>query len=168
MIEQLGQYRILDHVGASGVGDVYRARDTRVGRTVTITVLSDAIASDAAMREQFLSAARAAAAVSHPNIATTYEVGEDQGHVFLATEFVAGQPLNTLISGHPLNPRRAIDLAVQIADGLADAHVQDVVHRGITPAAIIVTPKGNAKILDFGLSAWTGDEGGPRGRRGAT
>ena len=158
MIEQLGQYRILDHVGASGVGDVYRARDTRVGRTVTITILSDAIASNAAMREDFLRAARAAAAVSHPNIATTYEVGEDQGQVFLATEFVAGQPLNTLISGHPLNPRRAIDLAIQIADGLADAHVQDVVHRGITPAAIIVTSKGNAKILDFGLSAWTGDD----------
>jgi serine/threonine-protein kinase len=158
MIEQLGQYRILDQVGASGVGDVYRARDTRVGRTVTLTVLGDAIASDAAMREEFLSAARAAAAVSHPNIATTYEVGEDQGHIFLATEFVAGQPLNTLVSGHPLNPRRAIDLAVQVADGLAEAHAQGIIHRGITPAAIIVTPKGNAKILDFGLSAWTGGE----------
>jgi serine/threonine protein kinase len=157
MVEQLGQYRILDRVGSNGAGDVYRARDTRIGRTVTITILGDAIASDAAKRGAFLGDARAAAGVSHPNIATTYEVGEDQGYVFLATEFVAGQPLHTLISGHPLNARRAIDLAIQIADGLADAHVQDVVHRGLTPASIVVTPKGNAKILDFGLSAWTGD-----------
>ena len=145
-------------MGASGVGDIYRARDTRVGRTVTVTILSDALASDTALREQVLGAARAAAAVSHPNIAATYEVGEDQGLVFFATEFVPGQPLNAIIGGHPLNPRRAIDIAIQVADGLAEAHVQDVVHRSITPASIVVTPRGNAKILDFGLAAWTGDE----------
>ncbi len=155
MIESLGHYKILDRIGAGGLGDVYRARDTRAGRTVAIKVVAAAIAGDRDRRERLLSDARAAAALSHPNIAALYEIGEDQGELFLVFEFVAGETLKTTIAGRPLNPRRAIDLAVQIADALADAHAEGLVQGGLSPDAIIVTPKGHAKILDLGLAAWT-------------
>ena len=155
MLESLAHYKILDRIGAGGMGEVYRARDTRLGRTVAIKVLAADVANDPDRRERFLREARASAALSHPNIAALYEIGEDQGHVFLALEYVPGEPLNAVIGGRPMNPRRAINLAVQIADALADAHAEGIVHRDIKPANIIVTPKGNAKILDFGLATWT-------------
>jgi serine/threonine protein kinase len=106
-------------------------------------------------RDEFLHDARATAALSHPNISTLYEVGEEQDHVFLVFDFVPGQTLKSLLVGHPLNPRRAIDLAVQVADALADAHANGIVHRDLKPDNIVITPKGNAKVLDFGLAAWT-------------
>jgi TolB-like protein len=155
MVENLGQYRILDRIGAGGMGEVFRARDTRLGRTVAIKVMAAGVAGDPERRARFLQEARAAAALSHPNIAALYEIGEDQGQLFLAFEFVPGETLAQLIGGRPMNPRRAIDLAAQIADALADAHSEGIVHRDIKPANIIVTPKGNAKILDFGLATWT-------------
>jgi TolB-like protein/predicted Ser/Thr protein kinase len=155
MFETLGQYKILERIGAGGMGDVYRARDTRLGRTVAIKVLSATVADDPDRRERFMREARAAAALSHPNIAALYEVGDDQGVLFLAFEFVPGETLRTVIGGRPLNARRAIDLAIQIADALADAHAEGIVHRDIKADNIIVTPKGNAKILDFGLATWT-------------
>ncbi|HWF85509.1 MAG TPA: protein kinase [Vicinamibacterales bacterium] len=155
MIESLGHYKILERIGAGGLGDVYRARDTRAGRTVAIKVVAAAISGDRDRRERLLSDARAAAALSHPNIAALYEIGEDQGELFLVFEFVAGETLKATIAGRPLNPRRAIDLAVQIADAVADAHAEGLVHGGLSPYTIIVTPKGNAKILDLGLAAWT-------------
>ena len=102
-----------------------------------------------------LQQAHAIAALSHPNIATLYEIGEDQGQLFLVFEYAPGETLKNVIAGRPLNPRRAIDLAVQIADALADAHALGIVHRDIKTDTIIVTPKGNAKILDFGLAEWT-------------
>jgi non-specific serine/threonine protein kinase len=155
MLETLGQYKILDRIGAGGMGEVYRARDTRLGRTVAIKVLPADVGGDPVRRERFVREARATAALSHPNIAALYEIGEDQGHIFLVFEFVPGGTLKSVIAGRPLNPRRAIDLAVQIADALADAHAEGIVHRDIKPANIIVTPKGAAKILDFGLATWT-------------
>src|SRR5256885_9022433 len=155
MLESLAHYKILDRIGAGGVGEVSRARDARLGRRVAIKVLAAAVANDPDRRERFLREARASAALSHPNIAALYERGEDRGHVFLALEYVPGEPLNTVIGGRPMNSRRAINLAVQIADALADAHAEGIVHRDIKPANIIVTPKGNAKILDFGLATWT-------------
>ena len=155
MSESLGHYKILDRVGAGGLGEVYRARDTRLGRTVAIKVVAADVTADPARRERFLREARATAALSHPNIAALYEIGEDQGQIFLAFEFVPGETLKSVIGGRPLNPRRAIDLAVQIADALADAQAEGIVHRDIKPDNIIVTPKGNAKILDFGLAEWT-------------
>ena len=158
MIETLGLYKILDRIGAGAMGDVYRARDTRLGRTVAITVLSPDIAGHPGRRERFVSEARVVATLSHPNIAALYEVGDEQGRLFLVCEFVPGETLRTVTSGRPMNPRRAIDLAVQIGDALADAHAEGIVHRDIKPDTIIVTPKGNAKILDFGLAAWTGSD----------
>jgi eukaryotic-like serine/threonine-protein kinase len=155
MFETLGQYKILDPVGAGSTGDVFRARDTRSGRTVAITVIGPAIAANAERRGQFLADARTAASLSHPNIAVVYEAGEDQNQLFLVCEFVPGETLKNTIAGRPLNPRRAIDLGVQIADGLADAHAAGLVHRDLGCNTVIVTPKGNAKVLDLGLARWT-------------
>jgi non-specific serine/threonine protein kinase len=155
MFESLAHYKILDRIGAGGMGEVYRARDTRLGRTVAIKVLAADVANDPDRRDRFLREARAAAALSHPNIAALYEIGEDQGQLFLAFEYVPGETLDAVIGGRPMNPRRAIHLGGQIADALADAHAVGIVHRDIKPANIIETPKGHAKILDFGLATWT-------------
>jgi TolB-like protein len=155
MFETLGHYKILDRIGAGGIGEVYRARDTRLGRTVAIKVLAPDVAGDPDRRDRFLREARAAAALSHPNIAALYEIGEDQAHLFLVFEFVPGETLKSVIGGRALNPRRAIDFAVQIADALADAHAEGIVHRDIKPANVIITPKDKAKVLDFGLATWT-------------
>jgi len=155
MFETLGHYKILDRIGAGGLGEVYRARDTRLGRTVAIKVLTADIAGDPDRRARLVRDARAAAVLSHPNIAALYEVGEDQDQLFLVFEYVPGETLKNTIAGRPLHPRRAIDLAVQIADALADAHAAGLVHRDLASDNIFVTPKGNAKLLDFGLAAWT-------------
>jgi serine/threonine protein kinase len=155
MFETLGQYKILERLGAGGTGEVFRARDTRSGRTVSITVIAPVIAANAARRAQFLADAKAATSLSHPNIAVVYEAGEDQDQLFLVCEFVPGETLKTTIAGRPLNPRRAIDLSVQIADALADAHAAGITHRDLGCNTVVVTPKGNAKVLDFGLARWT-------------
>src|SRR6266852_8263585 len=105
MLETLGQYKILDRVGAGGLGEVYRARDTRLGRTVAIKVVAADVTADPARRERFLREARATAALSHPNIAALYEIGEEPSRVFLVFEFVPGETLKTLIAGRALNPR---------------------------------------------------------------
>src|SRR2546421_12792646 len=105
MFETLGHYKILDRIGAGGMGDVYRARDTRLGRTVAIKVLPAELAGDEARRERLLREARAAASLSHPNIAALYEIGEDRGRLFLVFEFVPGKTLKTEIGGGPVHPR---------------------------------------------------------------
>jgi serine/threonine-protein kinase len=161
MLETLGHYKILDRMGADGIGEVYRARDTRLGRTVTVKIVSASITDDPERRDRFTSDAVAAADLSHPNIAAVYEVKEDQGQLFLALEFVPGEPLATVIGGRPLHARRAIDYAAQVADALADAQAASVVHGALTPDTIVITPKGNAKILDLGLSAWTNGAAAP-------
>ena len=152
---QLGPYKILEPLGTGGMGEVYRARDTRHGRTVAIKLPAADVTGDADRRDRFLRDARAAAAISHPNIAALYEIGDDDGRPFLVFEFVPGETLKTVIAGRALNPRRAVDLGIQIADALADAHAAGIVHGDIKSDNIIVTPKGSAKILDFGLAAWT-------------
>jgi eukaryotic-like serine/threonine-protein kinase len=150
-----GHYKILELAGPDALGEVYRARDTRVGRTVTITAVSDAVVADPRRREQFLHGARAAAAVSHPNIVTLYEVGEDDDGIYLVHEFIQGQTLKNVIADRPLNPRRAVDLANQIAEGLADAHAADLVHGHLTADSIVVTSRGNAKIMGLGVAGWS-------------
>ena len=155
MFETIGHFKILEKLGAGSIGDVFRARDTRLGRTVAIVVVPAAIAGDPRRRERFLRDAHAAAGLSHPNIAALYEIGEDQDQLFLVCEYVPGQSLKAAIGGRPMNTRRAIDLAVQVADALADAHAAGIVHRDIQPETIVVTPKGNAKIGDAGLASWT-------------
>ncbi len=155
MIETVGHYKILDRIGTGGIGDVYRARDTRLGRTVAIKMLRPDIAGDPVQRERFLQDARAAAKLSHPNIAALDEIGEEQGQPYLVFEFATGETLKALVAGRPLNPRRAIEYAIQIADALADIHAQGLVHQDLKPDNIIITSKGAAKLLDVGLAAWT-------------
>ena len=160
-MDSIAHYRILERVGESRLGEVFRARDTRLGRTVAIKIPPDAVENNPAKRDALLADARAAAALSHPNIALLYEAGDDNGRAFLACEFVPGDPLDRVIDGRPLNPRRAIDLTVQIADALADAHAAELAHGNLTADAVVVTPKGSAKILDVGLARWTRADGQP-------
>jgi eukaryotic-like serine/threonine-protein kinase len=155
MIETIGQYKVLDQIGSGGIGDLYRARDTRVGRTVALKVVSPGIAGDAQRRAQFLNDAAPLTSLNHPNIASVYEVGDDNGILFLAMEFVPGDTLNRVIAGRGLNARRAMDYAIQMADALAEAHAVGIVHGHLTTANVIVTPKGTVKILEFGLGPWT-------------
>ena len=156
MLESVGHYRLLDKIGSGAMGELYRARDTRLGRTVALRVVAPTITGNTATLADFLKDARASATVSHPNIAAVYEVGEDGGLHYLASEFVAGQKLNNLIAGRPLNPRRAIDLTVQIADALADGYANEIVHGCLSAETVVVNAKGNAKLLDVGLARWTG------------
>jgi len=155
MTTTLAHYNLLERIGEGGIGELFRARDTKVGRTVALKVVSPAIAGDPVRLGRLLEDARAAARLSHPNIATLWEVGDAEGQVYLAYEFASGRSLLEECGGAPMNPRRALDLAVQIADGVAEAHSHDILHGDLRPETIIVTAKGNAKILDFGLAPWT-------------
>jgi serine/threonine protein kinase len=155
MTDTIGHYKLLDRIGSGGIGDLFRARDTKVGRTVALKVVSSDIASDARRRQQFLDDAAPLTALSHPSIASVYEVGDDNGVLFLAMEFVPGETLQRVIAGRGLNARRAMDYAIQMADALAEAHAAGIVHGHLTTANVIVTPKGTVKILEFGLGPWT-------------
>jgi serine/threonine protein kinase len=155
MIEQLDHYKILERIGAGSLGEVYRARDTRLGRTVAIKVPGPQLQADRERCAALARDARAASVLSHPNVASLYEIADEGGRLFLVFEFVPGEPLKRLIAGRPLNTRHAVNLATQLADALADAHALDMVHGGLTSDTIMVTPKGNAKILDFGMTKWT-------------
>jgi serine/threonine protein kinase len=167
MRESIGHYRILDRMGGSAMGEVYRARDTRAGRTVAVRVLSDEIARDPDRRRRFIADARAASAVSHPNIAALYEVGEEPDLLYLVSEFVPGETLRSVMGGRAINPRRAIDLAAQVADAIAEAHARGMVHGDLRPETIVVTPKGSAKIMEPGFPAWLGEAPGPDGASGS-
>jgi len=162
----IAHYNLLERIGQGGLGDVYRARDTKVGRTVALKLVADGAFADAAERQAFLQDARGAAILSHPNIATLFDVGEYDGGCYLAYEFASGVTLRQEMSGRPENPRRAVELAVQIADALADAHSGGVLHGDLRPDTIFVTQKGSAKVLDFGMSRWT--RGGKTRARAAT
>src|SRR3954467_13688026 len=137
MIETLGPYKILDRLGAGGIGEVYRAPGTRHGGAVAIKLVAVSIADEPARREQLLRDARQTATLSHPNIATLYEVSEDQGRLFLVFDFVPGDTLKAIIAARSMNPRRAIDVAAQSADALAEAHAAGLVHHDIKPDNII-------------------------------
>jgi Tol biopolymer transport system component len=144
---RLGPYDVISPLGAGGMGEVYRARDTRLGREVAIKVLPGHLAGDDRFRQRFEREARAVARLSHPNILAVHDVGEAEGVRFLVTELVDGEPVRG-----PLPVRKLLDVAVQIADGLAAAHEAGVVHRDIKPDNLLLTRDGRVKILDFGLA----------------
>jgi serine/threonine protein kinase len=150
---RLGPYEILAPLGAGGMGEVYRARDTRLGRTVAIKVLPQAFATESA-RERFQREARAASALNHPNICTVYDIGESDGQPFIAMEYLEGQTLRQLIAGEALKPGAATDVAIQVADALSAAHSKRVVHRDIKPANIFITNSGQVKVMDFGVAKY--------------
>jgi Tol biopolymer transport system component len=149
---KLGPYEIASPVGAGGMGEVYRARDTRLGRDVAIKVLPEALAHDADRLRRFEQEARTIAALNHPNILGIHDIGAHDGAPFLVSEFLEGQTLREKLASGPLPVRRAIEYALGIAQGLAAAHEKGIVHRDLKPENIFVTRDGRIKVLDFGLA----------------
>src|SRR5829696_10431846 len=148
----LSHYRIEDRLGQGGMGVVYRAVDTRLGRAVAIKVIAPDAVGDRDRRDRFLTEARSASALNHPNIVTIYEVDLANGMDFLVMELVSGQPLNEVIPPAGLPLEQALELAEQIANALATAHAAGMVHRDIKPANNVISDTGQAKMLDFGLA----------------
>jgi predicted Ser/Thr protein kinase/dienelactone hydrolase len=152
MRQSISHYRIEGEIGRGGMGVVYRAVDTRLGRAVAIKVLPSETTGDAERQRRFLREAQSASALNHPNIVTIYEVGEDGGTTYIAMELVDGTPLDRLLTQAPLPVATALDYAMQIAGALAAAHAKGIIHRDIKPANIVVTGDGRAKVLDFGIA----------------
>ena len=154
MREQLGQYQILAPLGAGGMGEVYVARDPSLGRKVAIKLLPVRLSGDKETLARFTREARSASALNHPNIVTIHEVGMDQGSgsPYIVMEYIDGRDLRSLLSNGPLPNRKTLDIAAQIADGLAAAHEQGIVHRDLKPENVMVTKDGYVKVLDFGLA----------------
>jgi serine/threonine protein kinase/tetratricopeptide (TPR) repeat protein len=157
---RLGAYEILDLLGSGGMGEVYRASDSRLGREVAIKVLRPDLLAKATSRLRFEREAKALSRLSHPGIATIFDVGVDQGMDFLVMEFVRGVNLATVIKQGPLPESETMAIARQVAEALADAHAAGVVHRDLKPANVVKTPKGSIKILDFGIAQFTGPADG--------
>src|SRR5436305_2850421 len=154
MREKLGQYQILAPLGAGGMGEVYVARDPSLGRKVAIKLLPVRLSGDKETLARFTREARSASALNHPNIVTIHEVGMDQGSgsPYIVMEYIDGRDLRSLLSNGPLPNRKTLDIAAQIADGLAAAHEQGIVHRDLKPENVMVTKDGYVKVLDFGLA----------------
>lgn len=151
----IAHYNLLERLGEGAFSEIYRARDTKVGRTVALRLIRDEAFDDQQMRTAFLDDARSAAKLSHPNITTLFDVGEYDGGSYLAYEFASGIGLRQECAGRAVNPRRAVELAVHIADALAEGHAHGLLHGDIRPETILVTHKGSAKVLEFGMAAWT-------------
>ena len=149
---RLGPYEVISALGAGGMGEVYRARDTRLGREVAVKVLPAEFSSDSQRRSRFEQEARAASALNHPNIVSVYDVGSSGDHLFVAMELVEGKTLRELLEAGRLPASRTLDIGVQVAEGLARAHGAGIVHRDLKPENVMVSKDGFVKILDFGLA----------------
>ena len=149
---RLGPYEILAPLGAGGMGEVFRARDTRLGRQVAVKILPEAVADDARRVARFETEARALAALSHPNILGIHDFGQSDGRLYAVTELLDGETLRHRMSGEPFAWRKAAEISVEIADGLASAHAAGIVHRDLKPENVFITADGRVKILDFGLA----------------
>jgi serine/threonine protein kinase len=151
---RLSHYRIVEQIGAGGMGVVYRAHDEQLDRDVAIKVLPPGSLADDLARKRFRKEALSLARLNHPNVATVHEFGSQDGTDFLVTEFIAGLTLDVKLAKGPLPPDEVVRLGVQLAAGLAAAHQQAIVHRDLKPGNLRVTPDGRLKILDFGLAQY--------------
>src|SRR5450631_1239143 len=157
---RLGAYEVLAPLGAGGMGEVYRGRDTRLGREVALKVLPEALAQDRERLSRFEQEARAASALNHPNIVTIHEIGREGDAAFIAMELVDGKTLRELEGPRPLSVRWILNVAAQVAEGLAKAHAAGIVHRDLKPENVMVSKDGFVKILDFGLAKLVEPESG--------
>src|SRR6202795_4543483 len=158
--QKIGPYEVSGQIGAGGMGEVYKARDPRLGRDVAIKVLPSSFSSDSDRLQRVAQEARAAAALNHPNILAIFDIGEDKGAPYVVSELLEGETLRDRLRSGALSIRKAIDFALQIAHGLAAAHDKGIVHRDLKPENLFVTKEGRVKILDFGLAKLTQTESG--------
>ena len=163
---KIGPYEIVGWLGAGGMGEVYRARDPRLGREVAIKVIPESFATDASRVRRFEQEARAAGQLNHPNILAVYDVGLHEGSPYIVSELLEGESLRSRLRGGALAARKAIDYARQIAEGLAAAHDKLIVHRDVKPDNLFITTDGRIKILDFGIAKLTRPSDDAGGRTG--
>src|SRR5438477_5250272 len=154
-LENISRYRILEKLGSGGMGEVYLAEDTRLGRKIALKLLAEELTQNRDRLNRFDQEAYAASALNHPNILTIYEMGDEGGRHFIATEFVDGQTLRTRLSGAPMELSEVLSIAIQVAGALEEAHAAGIIHRDIKPENIMIRRNGHVKVLDFGLAKLT-------------